>query len=383
MRVLHVIPSLSTADGGPTNAVLAMERALAALGVGVETATTVDRTEAPAPPSAPPGAVHRGFERRTKFYKASPQFARWIGLHARDYDLLHIHALFSFTSWAAARAARRAGVPYIVRPLGTLSDYGLTRRRPWLKRLSLAVIEKPLLRHAAALHFTSEQEAREARTLGLSWHEAIVPLGVEPPSVAAGPGRFAPLRGSPCLLFLSRLDPKKNVEGLLRAARQLLPAFPSLRLLIVGDGPADYLQRLTSLATELGLEGHTVWAGRLEGASRDEAFAAADAFVLPSHSENFGIAAVEAMLAGLPCVLGEGVAVAGEAARAGAALVTGTDADSIARAVERIIAAPAEAERMGASAARFAREEFSVGAMGTRLLALYEDILRQQARRPT
>lgn len=373
MKVLHVIPSLSVADGGPTHALLMMERALMALGVAVETAATDDGD----PADAPAGAVHRLFPRRTRFYKASPAFARWIERHACDYDVVHIHALFSFTSWVAARAARRASVPYIVRPLGTLSEYGLAQRRPWLKRLSLSVIEKPMLRHAAAIHFTSEEEARQARALGIEWREAVVPLGVEasPPAVS---DRFAPLRGSPCLLFLSRLDPKKNLEGLLEAVPLLQPRWPGLRVLVVGDGPSDYTATLRALAQRLGIADVVQWAGRLEGQAKQEALAAADAFVLPSHSENFGIAAAEALLAGVPCVLGEGIAIAPQAARAGAAIETGTDAGSIARAIERIIASPADAARMRESAVRFARAEFSAAAMGLRLQALYQDVLRKR-----
>jgi glycosyltransferase involved in cell wall biosynthesis len=233
-----------------------------------------------------------------------------------------------------------------------------------------------LLRRAAAVHFTSEEEARQASALGIDWRAAVIPLGVEavPPLPA---GRFAHLRGSPCLLFLSRLDPKKNLEGLLEAVRLLQPRWPALRLLVVGDGAPGYAADLQLLAQRLGVAGLTQWAGRLEGEAKHEAFAAADVFVLPSHSENFGIAAAEALLSGVPCVLGQGVAIAQPAARAGAAIETGTDASSIAQAIERIIASPAQAARMRENAVRFARAEFSVAAMGLRLQALYEDVLRK------
>ena len=226
MKVLQVIPSLAEAHGGPSRALTLMERALAAQGVAVETATTDDdgpgrRNGRPAGrPLAENGAVRRYFPKRLEFYKISPGFARWVWRHAGDYDIVHIHALFSFTSVAAAWAARRAGVPYVVRPLGTLGRYGMGRRRPWLKRLSLAWLEGPILRHAAAVHFTSEAERQEAEALGVPMRGALVPLGIEPgpaADVAAMQARFPALREGRCVLFLSRLDPKKNLEGLLRA----------------------------------------------------------------------------------------------------------------------------------------------------------------------
>ena len=220
MKVLHVIPSLSPIHGGPTHALAMMERALVGEGITVETATTDDdgpgrrNGKRCGVPLSENGAVRRYFRKQFDFYKPSLPFARWIAHEVRNYDLVHIHALFSFTSTVAARAARRAGVPYVIRPLGTLADYGLKARRPWLKSLSLRHIEGPALRNAAAVHFTSEAEAAEARALGIPMREVIIPLGVDPPAGLPPRREAGPV---PRALFLSRLDPKKNVEGLLEA----------------------------------------------------------------------------------------------------------------------------------------------------------------------
>ncbi len=208
-----------------------IEQALLAQGIDIEIAATDDdgpgrrmTFTAPAPliQENPPLPVHRYFPKRLDFYKVSPGFAHWIFRHVRDYDLVHIHALFSFTSVMAAWAARWKGVPYVVRPLGTLNQYGVTQRRPWLKRLSLKLIEGPILRHAAAVHFTAEAEKMEAESLGIPMRGVVIPLGIEPaPRGEASVllARFPALKNCRLLLFLSRLDPKKNVEGLLKALR--------------------------------------------------------------------------------------------------------------------------------------------------------------------
>jgi glycosyltransferase involved in cell wall biosynthesis len=380
MKVLHVIPSLSQVHGGPTKALALMEQALAGQGVFVEVASTDDdgagrrNGKLCGQPLLENGALHWYFAKAMDFYKPSPAFALWIARHVARYDLVHIHALFSFTSSTAAWAARRADVPYIVRPLGTLNDYGMKRRRPWLKSLSMRAIEGPVLRHAVAVHFTSEEEAAEARGLGIAMKEVVIALGVATPLATADSARPG-LRRAPCVLFLSRLDAKKNFEGLLAAMALLKEEMPQLHLLVAGDGAPDYVAGLKARAQALGLSSRLTWAGHIEGEAKSAAFAAADVFVLPSFSENFGIAAAEALAAGLPCVLGQGVAIARDVVQAGAGMAVTTDAQSIADGLRRIIANDETFAAMSANAMRLARERFSTEAMGARLKQLYSDIL--------
>jgi glycosyltransferase involved in cell wall biosynthesis len=357
-----------------------MERALAAQGVTVETATTDDagpglhNGNPCGQPLRENDCVHRYFTKTTEVYKTSFHFARWIADHAANYDLLHIHALFSFTTSTAVWAARKAGVPYVIRPLGTLNSYGLQHRRAWAKRLSVKLIEGPALRDASAVHFTSVAEAVEARRLGIHMREAIIPLAVEPPGAAANRRAISREIG-PRLLFLSRLDPKKNVEGLLSAMALLKKEVPALRLVIAGDGSAAYVSGLKAQAASLQLEQQVTWLGHVEGEHKIAAFAAADIFVLPSYSENFGIAAAEALAAGLPCVLGEGVAIAKDVMEANAGITVTAEPASIAEGLRRIIADHESRTGMSANASRLAHERYSAKAMGKGLKRLYEQIL--------
>lgn len=431
MKVLHVIPSLSLAHGGPSHAMCLTEQALRMQRIEVETATTDDdgpgarKVKRCGVPLKERGVIRRYFPKRLEFYKVSPGFARWIKEHVHDYDVVHIHALFSFTSVVAARAARRAGVPYVVRPLGTLNRYGVEKRRPWLKRLSLKFIEGPILCHAAAVHFTAEAERIEAEALGIPMRSVVIPLGIEADRLDRGVGaapageecrRSAPrpigpesnpflalyfhqLAGARIVLYLSRLDAKKNVEGLLKAfsmldkpdpvnppltmsravweaqARQAAPS--DLMLVIAGEGMPAYVASLHKLARELGLGERVLWVGQLGGNMKAGALAAAKVFVLPSFSENFGIAAAEALLAGLPCVLGKGVAIADEVAQAGAGLVVSPEPNEITKALQVLLADEKRRAEMGWRAADLAREKYSAEAMGKRLHELYSKILAQ------
>lgn len=384
IRVLHVIPSVATVFGGPSQAIRTMERVLSSAAVQVTTVTTDDdgpgRRCSEPDCSLPKGANRRYFRKWTEFYKVAPGMVPWVWRYAREFDVVHIHALFSFTSVAAAAICSLRGVPYIVRPLGTLNRYGVQHRRPWLKRLSLRWIEGPLLACAACVHFTSQAELEQAKLLGIDFKAAVIPLGVErvfrDPAHATRPPENA---AGGTILYLSRIDPKKNLEALLVAFSGLLAARPGVELRIAGSGPESYVAALKHLSRTLGIEDHVRWLGHVTGAGKAAAFSSADVFVLPSFSENFGIAAVEALAAGLPCVLAKGVAIAGdvEAAGAGRAVVPG--ADAIQAALLQILEHPEDRVRMANNACDLVERAYSADAMARRLLCLYQTLRRGDA----
>ena len=282
--------------------------------------------------------------------------------------MVHVHALFSFSSTAAAGVARRLGVPYILRPLGTLTSYGVTRRRPWLKSASLACLEGPALRAAAAVHFTSPEEEREARLLGVALKGVVIPLGIEGVRKGNRDRVLAKLgipAAGPIVLALSRIDPKKNFEGLLGALRILCREGLIPTLLIGGAGERNYVGSLRDLAIREGIGEQVHWLGQVGGQVKEDLLAAAGVFVLPSFSENFGLAAVEAMAAELPCVLGRGVALAEQASRAGAGVVVDPDPESIADGLRHYLADPDARQAAGAAAVALFQVEFSLERMAS------------------
>lgn len=367
-----------------------MEIALAKSAWKCVTTTTDDdgpgrRLHCPLNQPVPVGTATRWYFRKsTEFYKVSWTYLPWAIRMVRRFDLVHIHALFSFTSVLAAWVARRAGVPYIVRPLGTLAEYGRSQRRPWLKRLSLSLIEGPLLRGAAAVHFTSEDEKREAEGTGIPMKGVVIPLGIEAFKPCDGSffrSTFPSLNGARYLLFLSRLDAKKNVEGLLRAFSQCAALYPEKTLVVAGDGAPDYVAGLKALSEELSVSERIVWTGHIDGDLKSSALAGAELFVLPSFSENFGIAAAEALMAGLPCVLGQGVAISHNVVDAGAGVAVSPEPTSIAAGLIQVMSNAEMRAVMSARAIALAQERYSAQAMGTNLVALYDDILgRRQTR---
>lgn len=349
-----------------------MEKALALHGIAIDIATTA--TAAAVRERQSP-AVHRHvFARQFRFYKVAAGFVWWMFRNVRRYDVVHIHALFSFVSTVAALLSSAAGVPYVLRPLGTLNQYGVQHRRSWLKRLSICCIEAPMLRRAAVVHFTSDAERIEAAALGVDMQTEVLPLGIEPfvpvgPSVLAA--EFPQLVGRQLVLFMSRLDRKKNIEALLHAFATVRRDVGDPCLVIAGSGESSYTDSLKNLADQLGLRECVLWTGFVSGAPKAALLEAADVFVLPSFSENFGIAAAEALMAGLPCILGRGVALTADVEVAGAGVGVTPAAGSIARELKKVLTDAALRARMRLAARTLAERKYSLTAMGRALVALY------------
>ncbi len=390
IRALHVIPSLSVKHGGPSYAVLAMARALAIVDVDVTIATTDDdgndaRLKVPIGEVVEEEGTHvYYFPRNILPYKVSFGLNRWLNSNVAKFDVVHVHALFSFSSTTAARAARRHGVPYIVRPLGVLNRWGLENRRAFLKQVSLRLVELPILRDAAAIHYTSETEKLEASRISntiASQKSAVIPLPIE---TAKGKPedfrqRFPQVAGRKMILFLSRIDEKKGIELLLGAFADVRRQISDTVLVVAGNGDANYLRKLSQRAKELAIADAVVWTGHLDGGIKSGAFAAADVFVLPSYSENFGVAAAEALASGVPTIVTEPVAIGGDIRSYDAGVVVKNDSAELAAAIRNILSQPDLASRLATNAQRLATERYDMSAVGRQLRELYDSVLKSKS----
>jgi glycosyltransferase involved in cell wall biosynthesis len=257
----------------------------------------------------------------------------------------------------------------------------MRQRRPWLKRLSFQLIERQILNRAAAVHFTSQQERQEAAELGMNERGMVLPMGIDLDAFGRLPApgwlqeRAPHLAGRKVVLFLSRLDPKKGLDILLPAFAKVRAQRSDVALIIAGDGEGGFVSGLHAEAVRLGIDADVFWAGFLDGAEKLAAFAAADLFVLPSYSENFGVAAVEAMACGLPVIISNRVGIHGEVAAAGAGLVVPCQMEAVAAAMLLLIADLNIRRNLALSAKRLAWNQFSLQTMTARLVELYTEVL--------
>jgi glycosyltransferase involved in cell wall biosynthesis len=177
-------------------------------------------------------------------------------------------------------------------------------------------------------------------------------------------------------LFLSRIDAKKGLDLLIPALAAMKGRGVPLALVIAGQGEPAFESTLRREAARLGVESELVWGGFVRGRDKLALLAEADLFVLPSYSENFGIAVVEAMACSLPVVVSDQVAIHREVGRAGAGVVVPCQVEDLAGALTRLAASADARREMGARARALARGCFSLDRMTTRLVEMYEEILR-------
>ena len=384
--VLHVIPSVSPARGGPSRMIQVMTEALAERGCRTHVATTNDDgpdcvVDIPVgKPINRNGVTYFYFRRSTRRYTVSLGLSNWLRRNVRAYTLVHIHSVFSFPSTAAMYWARKMHVPYIVRPLGGLTRWSVEHRRPLLKRVSLAAIERPALARAALLHFTSALEMQEGESCGVVGHGHIIPNGIpiqpcDESIAGAFRSSYGISPGATVVLFLSRLDAKKGLDLLIPAFAEARKTTGDLVLAIVGEGSPGLVERVRRLAEEECVQDFIVWTGFLEGAAKASAVTDSDIFILPSYSENFGVAVLEAMAAGRAVIVSDKVALASDIQRRGAGIVTRCSVSEVADAIVALAADAALRRELGERAINLAREMFSSHILAKNLIDAYRSIV--------
>lgn len=391
MKVLHVIPSVAPRYGGPSQAIYKMCSALQQRGIELLVATT-DADGAGRLPVEPGRVInyeavptiffHRQWSEALKY---SRPLANWLRQHTAEFDLLHIHAVFSHACLVAARVCQQKNVPYIVRPLGTLDPWSM-QQKSWRKRFFWGCGVKRMLHEAAAIHYTTAEEQRLVeQSLGLE-RGVVIPLGadeqlLQPATDEQGFLRKYPeLHNVPYIIVLCRLHPKKRLELFLEVFLSVTdkPELHEWKLVIAGDGEAGYVNSLQSLAKKLGGEGRIVFTGWLEGVEKAAALQGAQLFALPSRQENFGLSVVEAMICGLPVLISEHVNLAEEIASARAGWVAPLEKLAISQVLEQALSDVVERTTRGAAGRALARARFTWDAVAEQLLQLYAETSAQQ-----
>jgi glycosyltransferase involved in cell wall biosynthesis len=314
--------------------------------------------------------------RTLREFAIAPGLSRWLGNNAKQYDLVHVHALFSCTTSLGMAQLRRQGVPYILRTIGQLNRWSLSQSRV-RKQLFLKLVDQANLQGAKALHFTSEAEREEAGDLHLDTPTFVLPLGVPaPPELSLSRQQVANTLSITRLLFLSRLHPKKQLPVLFDALAVLKQRHSTKpwQLDIAGEGDPEYLQQLQHHCNALGLAAQVKWHGFVAGEAKQMLLQQADWFVLPSASENFGIAAAEALMSGTPVVVSPGVALAAEVKAAQAGLVCEPSVETLAACLERCLEPPPL--QMRQAARQLAEHQFSWSSISRHLMGQYEAVLR-------
>jgi glycosyltransferase involved in cell wall biosynthesis len=328
MHLLHVIHSVDRRHGGLAEGLRQLVAAGASLGQRHEV-VTLDASGAacladfPVPLHAL-GPAHLG-------YGWSPRLVPWLARHAQRFDAVIVHGLWQHIGLGTRRALRPLSVPYFVFCHGMLDpwfkrEYPLKHLKKWLY---WPWGEYRVLRDASAVLFTAQEEARLA-TQSFAIYRAraeVVGFGLERDASAGAVDAelfytaFPATRGRRVLLFMSRLHPKKGCDLLIEAFAGAAASDASLHLAMAGPDQVGWQADLQALAQRLQVTDRITWCGMLTGELKWAALRAAEAFVLPSHQENFGVAVAEALAEGVPVLISDKVNIWREIVAADAGLV--------------------------------------------------------------
>lgn len=371
-RVLHLINGVDDTFGGSLRAAVNLAEAMVDDGADVALSAPIVRRQQHHTVDLMDPRVER------HLFQASRPVARfggsvrqlwWLWRSARAFDEVHVHSLFALSTVYAVLVCARGRVPLLLWTHSSLDPLDL-RKHARVKQVIGPLLVRRLLDRCAALVFTTTRESRIAVTYGSHTPHEVVALPVAPlPAEAVDRAAWRRRHGvpetGPVVLFLGRIDYKKRLPLLVEALSLLEQR--DAQLVVVGDGPASERALVAETAERCGVTERVHITGWLEGKDRVEAFAAGDVFALLSDFENFGLAVIEALSAGCPAVISDRIDLAEDLERNGAAIRVGQDAAEAAKAIDRLLAHPHEAARMGENGRELVRRDFAPPAVARRL----------------
>jgi glycosyltransferase involved in cell wall biosynthesis len=384
MRILHVLPSLSLKLGGPTQAALNFVSNLCGQGIDCEIATTNDDGTDLLDVSLSERTTYHGvpvwfFQRdaRMKEFIPSISLAKWLWKNIPDYDLIHTHYLFSFAPTVASAIARWYKVPYIISTIGQLTPWAIAQSRI-KKQIYSTLIERSNLDRAAALHCTTQEDARDAERYGSYAPKLVLPLGVTASSIIPQAPqqlreRYRIPPDIPIVLFLSRLHHKKRPDLLIEAVAQLLHDRQSVHLILAGTGDDDYTQYLQDLVISLKVQSHITFIGFVVGQDKQLLLQGADIFALLSYSENFGIAVAEALAAGMPVLITPGIQISSQVEAARAGLIVPGELEAVKTALNQLLNSSELRHQFGRNGQLLAQTAYNWSIVTEQLIQAYRE----------
>ncbi len=359
MKVVHVLREMGAEGGGPAYSVPRLCEGLARHGHQVEltyagSPVTLDGVSMRASPAWP--VLRR--------LLVSPGQVSAVRAAAEQADIVHTHSLWSMINIASGWIVPGGRARLVTSPRGTLSPWALSCSRH-VKTIVMPA-QRRAMERADLLHATSIDEVEQIRNAGFRNPVVTIPNGIDLPELT----HAKPANEHRTLLYLSRIHPIKGIDALLEAWSRLESRHPDWRLVIAGHGRAPHVAETTSLASRLKLE-RVDFVGPLYGSAKRDAFLGADLFVLPTHSENFGVAVAEAMAHGCPVIVGRG-APWRDVVTNGAGWWVDTNIDALADALSTALGlSPRKLADMGRNGRCWMERDFAWDAIAARMTEAY------------
>lgn len=373
MKILHIIASADPSSGGPIEGILRQYEATKHR--AEREIVTLDEPEAPFLQQLSP-KVHALGARRVRggplgYYGYSPDLIPWLKRNISRFDRIVVNGIWNYSTFAASQVLPKCGKPYFVFTHGMLDPW-FKHRYPLkhlMKQCFWLFCEGPLLASARSVLFTTKEEEvlSNGQFLGWPYKSKVVSYGTRrPPSAANVSGHefdaaVPDLNGRPYFLFLSRLHEKKGCDLLVDAFSAFAKVNPSYHLVMAGPDQGGLAGALQLRAEAAGVADRIHWPGMLQGDAKWAAYYGAEAFILPSHQENFGIVVAEALACDTPVLISNRVNIWREVLESEAGLVEDDTASGTERLLNRFISLPPEARaNMSNNAKYLFREQFDI-----------------------
>lgn len=391
MKVLHIIPSLGPNRGGPSQVIIEMVAALRKLSIDAQIVTTNDNANAlldvPLFEPIQYNQVPIRFFPKQRFpfhsldeFLYCPQLTQWFNDNVSQYDLVHVHAIFSYVTTTAMCICQKKKVPYVIRPLGQLCRWSL--KQGYLKKkIYLSLVERANLNGASGIHLTSDFEEAELEDVQLKTKRFMIPNGFNPSARIDGAEKLLRNKlnlpeNTPTILFLSRLHPKKGLERLISVLSLLKDL--DFVFILAGSGSDEYEKKIGQLLIEAGIDHKTKRVGFVEGELKMMLLQGANLFVLPSQSENFGVAALEALASGTPVFITPDVGLSSMVENHNIGYVVRADASEMEKQLRYCVGHLDELKQKGKKAREIVEEIYAWNKIVTDIVKMYDDILRSQ-----
>lgn len=378
MRVLHVSNVYSSIEGGGQGLAVSLLAAAQAPFADV-TVFTTDRSASLENDRHAHGFSVKDFHSFGR-WNFSLDFMMQVRRRVREFDIVHIHGLWNFPGSITGLACMASDKPYLLTPHGTLNEwavgYHFYKKLPyWL------LLDQRVVHSVRRLHFTSQEERIQAERWIKKTRFEVVPLGLDlqPFLKIIEVGKFREvhkiLPNTPLILFLGRIHPIKGLENLIRAMSSIKKHLNSPILILAGEGASSYVGSLRLLVDQLGLEQNVKFIGNISGQAKLELLRDSDVCILPSHSENFGFAAIEAMAAGCPLVISRGVNIARDLEIADAAWLAFPEPEDLAKAVVSALTDLELRKKRVDNAKVLVHSRYEVSIFAREMLRIYEQVL--------
>jgi glycosyltransferase involved in cell wall biosynthesis len=394
MKILHVSPSYYPAFkyGGPVQSVHLLNKKLAEKGVQVNVLTTNAGISKEGMDEWLNECMHNDgwcyFDGiRVKYvsyigyehFNFSIPFVKELKKIIKEYELVHITAVWNFPVLAVSYFAKRFNKPYIISTRGVLHREALSSKSGFIKKIYFKLFAEKYLKQASGIHYTTGVEREESELIIKNKNGFVVPNGIDiwqvKNDVETDILEKAGIGNKKYLLILGRIHRIKGFDILIPAVKNILEKEQDVYLVIVGND-SGYMEEIKKLAVELKIQNKIIFTGAVAGEDKWCLYKNALMFVLPSYSENFGMAVVEAMACGTPVIISDKVGIYKEVEDSDAGLIVKTEVDSLYFAINKLLAAEELRKRIAANGKKLVKEKYSIDKAAEQMIEQYKQLIK-------